>query len=156
MTFAEFDSHKAIAAKRARASEHQIAQTCETTERLRPRPQRHGQTRHFRQAARDQCRESVRSETQPLTRPGGNSHHIFHSACELHAQNVVVGIETKVWASKLFLQLGSESSIPRSQNDSRGLAASSFQGERWAGNHGDAWRRFRRDLCDHFTHPEVR
>src|SRR6266581_9759084 len=142
--FAQLDSDKAIAAERARASEHQIAQPRQSAERFRPRSQRHGQTRHFRQAARNQRRESIRTKTQPLARAGGNGHHVFHRAGKLHAQDVVVGIETEVWASKFFLYIGGERGIPRGYNDGGGFAASGFRRERWSGNHRDARRKFRR------------
>ena len=85
------------------AGQHEIAETAQARERLPPAARRAGQPRHLGQAARDQRRQRVVSETETFDHAGGNRDDVLQRPADLDADDVGAAVEPEVRAAKLRL-----------------------------------------------------
>src|SRR5208283_6013726 len=87
---------------------------------------------------------------------------------QLHAKDIIIGVEPKGWPGKLLLNVlrGSRSCATqaflrcmrscRSNDDCRGLPARGFQGEGWSGENRNLRDKFQRtDLLDDLTDAQM-
>src|ERR1700688_2113126 len=107
-SFAEFNPQLAIAAKGAGTRQHQVAQACESAQGFSAGTKGHGQAGHFRQTTGDQRGDCIGTQPQTLASSRADSHHIFHRACQLDADPIVVGVQAEGRAGEFPLNIISD------------------------------------------------
>src|SRR5438093_393737 len=84
-----------MAAEVAGAREHQIAETAQAGERFASAASRARQARQLGEAARDERRQRVVSESQTFDDAGGDRDDVLERAANLHADHILDTIESK-------------------------------------------------------------
>ena len=92
----DLHADRAVAAQRAGAREHEVAQPGEAGERRRLRAERDAEPRHLGEAARDERRARVEAEPDALDDAGRDGHDVLERAAQLHADDVVVRVDAEV------------------------------------------------------------
>ena len=84
----QLDADVPVAAERAGARQHEIAEPAQSGERLAAPADGARQARDLGEAARNQRGERVLSETEPLDHAGGNRDDVLQRAADLDADDV--------------------------------------------------------------------
>jgi len=89
-------AHCIVARLRARAGEHDVAQTREPCERLGPRPERNSQARDLREPARDEGCACALSKSKSFRDSRRDGQHILERGANLDANEIVGGVEPQL------------------------------------------------------------
>ena len=120
---ADLEPERAIAAERARARQHEIAEPGESGERRWLRAERDAEPRHLGQPARDERRARVEAEPEAFDDSGRDGHHVLERAAKLDADDVVVRVDAKVRRAERALRDLGRVGIARTRRRSPSAAA---------------------------------
>ncbi|CAM2148074.1 hypothetical protein PT2222_10387 [Paraburkholderia tropica] len=137
----------AVARQVAGGGKDEVAEARETRKGLRAAAERHAQTRHFRETARDERGACVQAEAESVRDAGGDGKHVLDRAAHFHADDVVAGID----AHRTVMECGERAlaAVGRRTRDRErdGQTLAHFARETRAGQHAIARvvGQFRRD-----------
>lgn len=138
---AEFDAHTAVARKTSGTGEDEIAETGESGHGILAAAAGHDQAGDLGQAAGDQGRDRVVSQSEAIANPGGDGDNILQRAAKFHASYITVGINAKTRITEFSLDGFRQFTVAGCDGDRGRIAAGYFLGEGWSTERGDAGRK---------------
>jgi len=102
---AEFDSNRAIAREAARAGEDKVAHASETGHGRGFSAAANREARDLCEAARDESRHAVMSQTEAIADSGSDRNHVLKRASHLDADDIIVGVNPEAGIAELALNV---------------------------------------------------
>ena len=119
----------AVAAERAGAGEHQVADAGEAGEGFAAATAGDGEAGDFGNAAGDEGGGGVVAEADSGSDSGGDGDDVFERAAEFDADDIGGGVEAEGLRGELVLDAGGDGGIGEGDGDGGGLALGDFKGE---------------------------
>jgi hypothetical protein len=111
-----------VAAERAGARQHEIAEAAQTRRRLSPPPRGRCKPRDLGETAGDERSQRVVAQTRTLDYTRGNRDDVFQRPAEFHADDIVRAVKAEVRRAELVLHARQRGAVMgRNQHRSRPL-----------------------------------
>src|SRR5437773_1221001 len=126
----------AVAAERARAGQHEVAQTGEAEEGGRLGAQRHAEPHDLGEPPGDERRSRVLPEREPVAEPGGDGDDVLQRRRDLDADHVAVRVEPERRSGERALEGAGETLIRGGDHERGRLAEGHLAGKGRTREHG--------------------
>src|SRR5215831_14723014 len=117
---AKFDADTAIAREPSSASQDEVPQSSQTRHSFSAASACDDEPGHFRETSSDQRGYGVVAQSEPVTDPGCDRDGVLKRAAEFHADNVVVGVDTKRTVAEFLLNTAEQVGTGRCDGDGSG------------------------------------
>ena len=135
---AETFADAAVAGQRTGARQHEVSHAGEAAKGLLAPAEAHAEPGDLVQPAGHQRRQGVVAESEAGGDAGGQSNHVLQRAGELHADDVVAGVEAEVGRGEPALDLGNPAGVGSGEHGSGRQRGRHLTGERRAGERHEA------------------